>query len=184
MRHSGDSAVGCGVGDATRRTSVADINRGVQPRTVATSLVAGVPTKPERTKAHDWAAPAHGSGGAQCPHLPNCNRTRVLPAAGSSSPPYSADLARHVGRAHGRGHRGGRAAGGGAAAGRGAAAAPDWIIELGIGVGARPIEVHVGGCYAAGKRHRAITRERALAALADGIQACIHCRPDTELGVL
>ncbi|MFD5059593.1 DUF6233 domain-containing protein [Streptomyces sp. NPDC058394] len=25
---------------------------------------------------------------------------------------------------------------------------------------------------------------RALAALADGIRACIHCRPDTELGVL
>ncbi|MET8325085.1 DUF6233 domain-containing protein [Streptomyces sp. NPDC005181] len=73
----------------------------------------------------------------------------------------------------------------GAAAGRGAAAAhPDWIVELSIGVGARPIEVHVGGCYAAGKRHRAITREQALAALADGIRACIHCRPDTELGVL
>ncbi|WUL28444.1 DUF6233 domain-containing protein [Streptomyces sp. NBC_00353] len=52
---------------------------------------------------------------------------------------------------------------------------PDWIIELSIGV---------GGCYAAGKRHRAITRERALAALADGIRACIHCRPDTELGVV
>ncbi|WP_406324386.1 DUF6233 domain-containing protein [Streptomyces sp. NBC_01637] len=27
-------------------------------------------------------------------------------------------------------------------------------------------------------------REQALAALADGIRACIHCRPDTELGVL
>ncbi|WP_406322155.1 DUF6233 domain-containing protein [Streptomyces sp. NBC_01637] len=61
---------------------------------------------------------------------------------------------------------------------------PDWIIELSIGVGARPTEVHVGGCYAAGKRHSAITREQALAALADGIRACIHCRPDTELGVL
>ncbi|WP_329161564.1 DUF6233 domain-containing protein [Streptomyces sp. NBC_01717] len=59
---------------------------------------------------------------------------------------------------------------------------PDWVVELGIGVGARPIDV--GGCYAAGKRHRTITREQALAALADGIRACIHCRPDTELGVL
>ncbi|MFE7792678.1 DUF6233 domain-containing protein [Streptomyces sp. NPDC057460] len=49
---------------------------------------------------------------------------------------------------------------------------------------ARPIKVHVGGCYAAGKRHRAISREQALAALADGIRACIHGRPDTELGVL
>lgn len=27
---------------------------------------------------------------------------------------------------------------------------PDWIVELSIGVGARPIEVHVGGCYATG----------------------------------
>ncbi|MFB7313129.1 DUF6233 domain-containing protein [Streptomyces sp. NPDC056192] len=61
---------------------------------------------------------------------------------------------------------------------------PDWIVELGIGVGSPPIEVHVGGCYAAGKRRRAISREQALAALADGIRACIHCRPDTELGVL
>ncbi|MET8420627.1 DUF6233 domain-containing protein [Streptomyces sp. NPDC005134] len=51
--------------------------------------------------------------------------------------------------------------------------------KLSIGVGARPIEVHVGGYYAAGKRHRAITREQALA---DGIRACIHCQPETELG--
>ncbi|SFT31420.1 DUF6233 domain-containing protein [Streptomyces sp. ok210] len=63
-------------------------------------------------------------------------------------------------------------------------ATPDWIMELGIGVGSPPSEVHVGGCHAAGKRRRAISREQALAALADGIRACIHCRPDTELGVL
>ncbi|WP_371798429.1 DUF6233 domain-containing protein [Streptomyces sp. NBC_01707] len=42
----------------------------------------------------------------------------------------------------------------------------------------------LGGCRAAGKRQRAIAREQALAALADGMRACIHCRPDTELGVL
>ncbi|MFI5635117.1 DUF6233 domain-containing protein [Streptomyces sp. NPDC051664] len=29
-----------------------------------------------------------------------------------------------------------------------------------------------------------MTREQALAALTDGIRACIHCRPDVELGVL
>ncbi|MGC5001173.1 DUF6233 domain-containing protein [Streptomyces sp. DT203] len=57
-------------------------------------------------------------------------------------------------------------------------------MELGIGVGRPPIEVHVGGCHAAGKRQRAISREQALAALADGVRACIHCRPDTELGIL
>lgn len=57
---------------------------------------------------------------------------------------------------------------------------PDWI----IGVGQRPIEVHVGGCYAARKRQRPIIREQAVAALNEGIRACIRCRPDTELGVL
>ncbi|MGW1653852.1 DUF6233 domain-containing protein [Streptomyces atratus] len=61
---------------------------------------------------------------------------------------------------------------------------PDRVMELSIGLGARPIEVHAGHCYAIGKRHRAITREQALAALAKGIRACAHCRPDTELGVL
>ncbi|MFE9953900.1 DUF6233 domain-containing protein [Streptomyces sp. NPDC005531] len=34
------------------------------------------------------------------------------------------------------------------------------------------------------ERQRVITREQALAALVDGIRACIHCRPDTELGAL
>ncbi|MFE7112137.1 DUF6233 domain-containing protein [Streptomyces sp. NPDC057575] len=48
---------------------------------------------------------------------------------------------------------------------------------------AEPIEVHIGGCYAIGKQRRAISRDDALRALADGVQACEHCRPDTELGV-
>ncbi|MCX5158062.1 DUF6233 domain-containing protein [Streptomyces sp. NBC_00264] len=61
---------------------------------------------------------------------------------------------------------------------------PDWVMELSIGLGAQPIEVHSGHCYAIGKRHRAISREQALAALAEGIRACAHCRPDTDLGVL
>ncbi|MFE7705010.1 DUF6233 domain-containing protein [Streptomyces sp. NPDC057486] len=61
---------------------------------------------------------------------------------------------------------------------------PDWVVELGIGVGSQPIEVHAGDCYAIGKRRRAISQEQALAALAEGIRACAHCRPDTALGVL
>ncbi|WP_328981481.1 DUF6233 domain-containing protein [Streptomyces mirabilis] len=36
---------------------------------------------------------------------------------------------------------------------------PDWIVELGIGNGRPPIEVHVGGCYAAGKRRRPVPRD-------------------------
>ncbi|WP_328903329.1 DUF6233 domain-containing protein [Streptomyces sp. NBC_00441] len=62
--------------------------------------------------------------------------------------------------------------------------APDWTVELGIGVGAPPAEVHVGGCYATGKRRRVIDRDQARQLLADGIRACAHCRPDSELGVL
>ncbi|WP_371602311.1 DUF6233 domain-containing protein [Streptomyces sp. NBC_01220] len=62
--------------------------------------------------------------------------------------------------------------------------APDWIIELGIGQGAPPIEVHAGHCHAAGKRRRTIDRDQARTLLADGVRACVHCRPDTDLGVL
>ncbi|MFE3900512.1 DUF6233 domain-containing protein [Streptomyces sp. NPDC059153] len=61
---------------------------------------------------------------------------------------------------------------------------PDRVVELSVGLGARPTEVHAGHCYAIGKRHRAISREQALAALAERIRACAHCRPDTEPGVL
>lgn len=61
---------------------------------------------------------------------------------------------------------------------------PDWIIERGIGQGGPPIEVHRGDCHAAGKRRRPVTQDDARRALADGIRACAHCRPDTELGVL
>lgn len=61
---------------------------------------------------------------------------------------------------------------------------PDWIVELGIGQGSPPIEVHAGHCYAAGKRRRPIDRDQARTLLADGIRACSHCRPDTDLGVL
>lgn len=61
---------------------------------------------------------------------------------------------------------------------------PDWVLELGIGVGSPPSEVHAGDCYSIGRRRRTITREQALAALGEGVRACMHCRPDTELGVL
>lgn len=61
---------------------------------------------------------------------------------------------------------------------------PDWVLELGIGVGAPPTEIHAGDCYAIGRRRRPITREQALEALSEGVRACVHCRPDTDLGVL
>ncbi|MEW2491631.1 DUF6233 domain-containing protein [Streptomyces sp. NPDC048411] len=60
---------------------------------------------------------------------------------------------------------------------------PDWGIDD-IGVGTRQSEVHCGDCFTAGKRLRAISREQALAARADGAPACEVCRPDTALGAL
>ncbi|WP_217236030.1 DUF6233 domain-containing protein [Streptomyces sp. AC555_RSS877] len=61
--------------------------------------------------------------------------------------------------------------------------APDWMLELSLG-GRHPIQVHAGGCDMAGKRPRGVSREAALRALVEGVAACGHCRPDSELGFL
>jgi len=61
---------------------------------------------------------------------------------------------------------------------------PDWLIEHGLNRDAPPIYVHVGGCHMAGKRSKGLTRDAALRALTEGIDACPHCRPDNELGYL
>ncbi|MFD0034916.1 MULTISPECIES: DUF6233 domain-containing protein [Streptomyces] len=63
------------------------------------------------------------------------------------------------------------------------APAPDWLIEMGLG-GRDPVYVHVGGCHMAGKRSRGVERDQALRAVTEGVDACPHCRPDTELGIL
>ncbi|MFF2411788.1 DUF6233 domain-containing protein [Streptomyces sp. NPDC058092] len=58
---------------------------------------------------------------------------------------------------------------------------PDWgLMEAGIGSPAA--EVHRGDCWAAGKRLQEISRERAIAELADAARACEVCRPDRVLG--
>jgi hypothetical protein len=61
--------------------------------------------------------------------------------------------------------------------------APDWLIEQGLD-GRAAVYVHVGGCHMAGKRSRGVTQEQARQALHERVDACPHCRPDTELGVL
>lgn len=61
--------------------------------------------------------------------------------------------------------------------------APDWLIEQGLD-GRAPVYVHVGGCHMAGKRSRGVTHDQARRALHESVDACPHCRPDTELGVL
>ncbi|MFF2515922.1 DUF6233 domain-containing protein [Streptomyces sp. NPDC058086] len=61
---------------------------------------------------------------------------------------------------------------------------PDWIVELGIGNGRPPIEVHVGGCYAAGKRRRPVPPDEPRRLLTSGVRACTHCKPDAQLHIL
>lgn len=61
---------------------------------------------------------------------------------------------------------------------------PDWLIERGIGVGRPAVYVHVGDCPMIQGMRRAADQAQARQALADGVEACPHCRPDTELGLL
>jgi hypothetical protein len=62
--------------------------------------------------------------------------------------------------------------------------APDWLIERGLDGHSPAVYVHVGGCHMAGKRSKGVERDQALRALTDGVPACTHCRPDSELGYL
>ncbi len=62
--------------------------------------------------------------------------------------------------------------------------APDWVLEVGIGDSGRPVYVHAGGCHMIGKHWRGVDRAQALHALAEGVNGCPHCRPDTALGLL
>jgi hypothetical protein len=61
---------------------------------------------------------------------------------------------------------------------------PDWLLEFGLNRDAAPVYVHAGGCWNAAKRSRGVPRDVALRALTEGVAACPHCRPDSELGVL
>ncbi|MFD5294798.1 DUF6233 domain-containing protein [Streptomyces mutabilis] len=61
---------------------------------------------------------------------------------------------------------------------------PDWLLEQGLNKDSPPVQVHVGGCWNAGKRSRGVARDDALRALAAGVRACSACRPDSELGYL
>ncbi|MFH8500552.1 DUF6233 domain-containing protein [Streptomyces coeruleorubidus] len=63
-------------------------------------------------------------------------------------------------------------------------ARPEWIVQLGIGTGRPPVQVHAGDCYAAGNRRRPVDRDEARRLLASGLPACPHCQPDIELRIL
>ncbi|MEU6071932.1 DUF6233 domain-containing protein [Streptomyces sp. NPDC047082] len=64
-------------------------------------------------------------------------------------------------------------------------APPEWLIQYGLN--RRNVDaVHTGDCWAAAKsgRCRPATRQQALDALRRQVPACVHCRPDTALGML
>lgn len=61
---------------------------------------------------------------------------------------------------------------------------PEWAIERGLNRNSPPVAVHIGGCHMAGKRWRGVPRDVALRALAEGVEPCSHCRPDSGLGFL
>jgi hypothetical protein len=63
---------------------------------------------------------------------------------------------------------------------------PDWLVEFGLNRDAMPVAVHLGDCHIVKKstRTKGVDSDTVRRALAGGVEACIHCRPDVELGFL
>ncbi|MEU0414527.1 DUF6233 domain-containing protein [Streptomyces griseorubiginosus] len=62
--------------------------------------------------------------------------------------------------------------------------APEWVVEVGIGTGRPPVQVHAGTCHMIGSRRRPVSRDEARRLLAEGLRACTHCQPDTQLHII
>lgn len=61
---------------------------------------------------------------------------------------------------------------------------PEWVVEVGIGTSKPPVQVHAGTCHMIGSRRRPVSRDEARRLLADGLRACTHCQPDTQLHII
>ncbi|MDT0479611.1 DUF6233 domain-containing protein [Streptomyces doebereineriae] len=61
---------------------------------------------------------------------------------------------------------------------------PEWVVEVGIGTSKPPVQVHAGTCHMIGSRRRPVSRAEARRLLADGLRACTHCQPDTQLHII
>ncbi|MGA4867225.1 DUF6233 domain-containing protein [Streptomyces lavendulocolor] len=63
-------------------------------------------------------------------------------------------------------------------------APPPYRIQRGLDAARVPVKVHVGTCVLAGKGAAGVSAEAARRAVAEQVEACSVCRPDTELGAL
>ncbi|WP_405552091.1 DUF6233 domain-containing protein [Streptomyces canus] len=61
---------------------------------------------------------------------------------------------------------------------------PEWVVEVGIGTGRPSVQVHAGTCHMIGSRRRPVSRDEARRLLTDGLRACTHCQPDTQLHII
>ncbi|MEU6254027.1 DUF6233 domain-containing protein [Streptomyces sp. NPDC047043] len=61
---------------------------------------------------------------------------------------------------------------------------PEWLLDMGLNRRGPALYVHVGDCWNAGRRGRAIGRDQARRALAEGVKACPQCQPDAAPGML
>ncbi|UXX93964.1 DUF6233 domain-containing protein [Streptomyces sp. AD2-2] len=71
---------------------------------------------------------------------------------------------------------------------RAAAARPpvsDWLLERSLD-GRTPMYVHTNECWSGlkSRKPQGLTREQARQALAQSVDPCPACRPDTDLGIL
>ncbi|MFG3499289.1 DUF6233 domain-containing protein [Streptomyces sp. NPDC047928] len=61
---------------------------------------------------------------------------------------------------------------------------PPYQLQRGLDATRTPVRVHIGTCALAGKGAVSATEETARQALAQQVEACPVCRPDTELGMI
>ncbi|WP_406102717.1 DUF6233 domain-containing protein [Streptomyces canus] len=59
---------------------------------------------------------------------------------------------------------------------------PEWLVE--VGTGKPPVQVHADTCHMIGSRHRPVSRDEARRLLTEGLHACTHCQPDTQLHII
>ncbi|GAA2497765.1 DUF6233 domain-containing protein [Streptomyces gobitricini] len=61
---------------------------------------------------------------------------------------------------------------------------PPYRVQRSLDAGRTPVKVHIGNCELAGRRATGASEETARRALAEQVEACPVCRPDTELGII